>query len=739
LADIKSIGKPVTRIEGPLKVTGKAKFAADISLPNMLWGKVLRSPFPHAKIIRIDTQKAKELIGVRAIITGREFPHYIGRWKRDLPVLAIDKVRFIGERVAAVAADTVEIAEEALSLIEIEYAELPSVFKQMDAIKPGCPLVHDNPHSYENSYNNPEAPDLPNLCAYSKSGYGNFEKSILKADKIFENTFITSHEHQGYIEPHACVAWVRPSGKSDIWASNKSPWIMRMQLATALGIDPETIRANMVNVGGDFGGKGSPMDMPVAYLLSRESGNPVKMVMTYTEELLAGNPRHATEIKVTTGVNNNGQLIAMKVEAFLNSGAYGAFKPSGHIDLHGIHQAGNCYRFSAVEIHSYMIYTNTVPQGHMRSPGAPQVTFAIESQLDIISNELNLNPATFRLNNIVQENDEQIKNLGIQNVRAKQTLEKALEAAKWYSKSLPNVGRGIAMYERMPGAFGESAIRLTLKESGHITIHTGISDPGQGSLTILQQIVADVLKIELQFIHVKPGSTDLFDLESGVGGSRTTNVTGHAAFKAAIALNKKIETILKDSLGKSYQTKEANFHKLAKLALQSECKPIEVSVNHVPVAPNVTSYTAQIAEVLVDPQTGKIKVERFITAHDVGTIINPVGHQGQIEGGVIQGLGHALMEELLIEDGKPLTLHMGDYKIPNIKDIPKLVTVLLEEPVGVGPYNVKSIGEGSNVAPPAAIANAVADAVGIRIFSLPITSEKVWATLNDTEDPTKSI
>ncbi len=697
----------------------------------MLWGRVLRSPFPHAKIISINTQKAKELTGVHAVITGKEFPHYIGRWKRDLPVLAIDKVRFIGERVAAVAADTVEIAEEALSLIEVEYQELPSVFNQMEAIESGAPLVHENPHSYENSYNNPEAPDLPNLSAYSKSGYGDFAKSNLKADKVFEHSFITNHEHQGYIEPHACVAWVRPSGKSDVWASNKSPWMMRTQLATSLGIDPKTIRANMVNVGGDFGGKGSPMDMPVAYLLSRESGNPVKMVMTYTEELLAGNPRHATEITVTTGIDNDGKLIAMKVEAFLNSGAYGAFKPSGHIDLHGIHQAGSCYKFSAVEIHSYMIYTNTVPQGHMRSPGAPQVTFAVESQLDIISNEINLNPATFRLKNIVQENDEQIKNLGIQNIRAKKTLEKALEAANWNSESLPNVGRGIAMYERMPGAFGESAIRLTLEKSGHITIHTGISDPGQGSLTILQQIVADVLGIELQFVHVKPGSTDLFELESGVGGSRTTNVTGEAAFKAATALNEKIEGILNDSLGKSYQTQESNFQKLAKLALQCEDKPIEVSVKHAPSAPNVTSYTAQIAEVRVDPQTGEIKVERFITAHDVGTIINPVGHQGQIEGGVIQGLGYALMEEIPIEDGKPLTLHMGDYKIPNIKDIPKLITVLLEEPDGVGPYKVKSIGEGSNVAPPAAIANAVADAVGIRIFSLPITGEKVWTGLHD--------
>ena len=732
MAEVTTIGVSASRVEGPLKVTGQAKFAADVMLPGMLWGKVLRSPFPHARIVSIDTSGARALPGVYAVITGREFPHYIGRWKRDLPVLAIDRVRFIGERVAAVATETPEIAEEALSLIGVEYEELPAVFHEMEAINEGAPLVHDDPHAYANSYDNPEAPDLPNLCAYSRSGYGDFEKALQEADAVFEHTFTTTHEHQGYIEPHACVAWVRPTGEADVWASNKSPWLMRMQVATALGIKPESIRANMVSVGGDFGGKGSPMDMPVAYLLSRESGRPVKMVMSYAEELLAGNPRHATVMEVRTGVKRDGRLVAMRVRAYLNSGAYGAFKPSQHIDLHGIHQAGSSYKFSAVDIHSYMIYTNTVPHGHMRSPGAPQVTFAVESHLDIVARELAIDPGELRLRNVLEEKDEQVRSRGLRGVRARETLEKALEAANWGTESGPNAGRGIAMYERTPGAFGESAIKLTVDDSGQVTVHTGISDPGTGALTVLQQIVADVLKAPLERVRVQPGSTDLFKLESGVGGSRTTNVTGHAAFKAAQALQEKLTQIAGE------EAHEAHFEELARLAVEANGGPVEAEASHLPAEPEVTGFSAQVAEVEVDPETGQVSVRRIVSAHDVGTIINPVGHQGQIEGGVIQGLGFALMEELPIEDGKPVTLHMGDYKIPNIRDIPELVTVLLEEPEGVGPYQIKSIAESANVPTGGAIANAVADAIGVRMFSVPITAERVWRELGGRHGSTGS-
>ena len=389
-----------------------------------------------------------------------------------------------------------------------------------------------------------------------------------------------------------------------------------------------------------------------------------------------------------------------------------------------------------------MIYTNTVPHGHMRSPGALQVAFAMESQLDIIAKSLGIDPAEFRLRNLVEMGDKYPKARGWQSVRARETLQRALEAAEWDKpKPGPFIGRGISMYERMPGAFGESAIKLTLDAEGSVTIHTGISDPGQGALTVLQQIVADVLKVPLERIRVQPVSTDFFSLESGVGGSRTTNVTGHAAFKAAQAMREKLMEVAATRLkeqeesltwgddGLLSKSMHISFQQLTEWAMESEGGSVEVQATHIPTAPEVTSFTAQIAEVEIDPETGQVKVRRIVTAHDVGTIINPVGHQGQIEGGVIQGLGYALMEELPIEDGRPTTLHMGDYKIPNIKDIPELVTVLLEEPQGTGPYQIRSIGESSNVPTAGAIANAVADAIGKRVFSLPITAEKVWRAM----------
>ena len=744
MSQLQIVGKPTPRFEGPQKVTGSTKFAADIPLPGMLWGKVLRSPFPHARIVRIDTSKAKQLPGVHAVITGREFPYYIGRWKRDLPVLAIEKVRFIGERVVAVAAETPEIAEEALATIDVEYQELPAVFDHMDAIREGAPPVHDNPQSYEGSYLHPDAPKLPNLCSFSRTHYGNIETAFKEATHVFENTFTMPSVHQGYIEPHACAAWVNQDGFADIWASHKSPWLLRNQLAKAFNTPPEKIRVNPVNIGGDFGGKGSPMDTPVAYLLSQESGRPVKLVMSYVEELLAGNPRHPGTISVKTGVEKDGSLCGMQIKAYFNSGAYGAFKPSQKVDIHGIHQAGSCYKLPGLDIQCYMIYTNTVPHGHMRSPGSPQAVFAVESQMDIIANALGLDPAEFRMRNLVEDGYKNPRTQGWQHIRAKETLEKALETSGWSSpKDGLYVGRGVAMYERAPGAFGESAIKITLGKEGNITLLTGVHDPGQGAFTVFQQIASEVLEVPLKEIRIESVATDAFALESGVGGSRTTNVTGHAVHKAAEALKERILQLAAQKLGTSVQnlrwesesisapSRRISLQEVASWAFQINGQPVEVQVSHQPIMPDITSFCAQVAEVQVDPETGQVKVRRIVTAHDVGTVVNPVGHQGQIEGGVIQGLGYALTEELPIEDGKPTTLHMGDYKIPSIKDVPDLVTVLLEEPYGTGPSKIHSIGESSNVPTAAAIANAVADAIGQPILSLPITAEKVWRVLED--------
>jgi CO/xanthine dehydrogenase Mo-binding subunit len=735
-----TIGQPSTRVEGQEKVTGAMRYTADVTLPGTLWGRALRSPYPHARIIRIDTSRAQQVPGVHAVLIGADVRGIrYGRRLFDVPVLAEDRVRFVGERVAAVAAEDRDAAEEALMLIEVEYEELPAVFDPLEALAEHAPILHPEVNSYIGLPRPLET--LSNAFARDMWSKGNIDQGFAQADLIIENTFTVPRQHQAYLETHSCLVWLDDQGRVQIWASSKVPYQVKEQLSVALRLPKERIRLNPVAIGGDYGGKGSPMDIPLAYFLAVRTGRPMKMVMDYIEEFTAGNPRHAAIIQLKTGVKREGTIVAHQARVLFNSGAYGGFKPVPTVNLGGASKAGGPYKIPHVRIEGVQVYTNTIPGGFMRAPGEPQTLFGIESHMDCMARQLGMDPLDFRLKNLIEDGGETPIGTRYQGIRAKETLEAAVAAAGYRTPKAPNIGRGIAIGERPP-AGGESHAAVTLNLDGSVIVHTSIFEPGTGTYTILRQIVAEELHLPLSSIQVQVWDTDGVPFDTGVGGSRVTRVAGQAAYQAAGAASRAVLRVVADLLdwpeesmtlrgAEVIHRETGESHPWTEL-LQRWGKPVvgRGSVQDMNPSP-VTSFTAQVAEVSVDLETGAVKLLRFTTAHDVGKVLNPVDHQGQIEGAVVQGIGYGLTEELGVDEGKVVSVNFGDYKIPTMKDIPELNTVILESESGPGPYNAKGIGE-NPIGPAApAIANAVEDAVGVRIRDLPITAEKVYRALAD--------
>ncbi|MGZ8486593.1 MAG: xanthine dehydrogenase family protein molybdopterin-binding subunit, partial [Candidatus Binatia bacterium] len=455
------VGNPTPRIEGELKVSGQAKYAVDVTLPGMLWGKLLRSPIASGKIKRIDTSKAEKLKGVGAIITGADCSGLkIGRRLYDMPILADGEVRFIGEKVAAVAADSEDIAEEAVNLIEVEYEETVPLLDPVEALKPGAKLLHPDVMNYKGLPNPLKEPT--NDFVYVTWGKGDPEAGFRQADVIVENTFTTPVVHQSYIEPHSCVVSAATDGSAEFWSCSKVPYGVREQVANALKLPQEKLNFNPVYIGGDFGGKGDFMDLAVVYLLSKKAGRPVKLVMDYEEEFTAGNPRHASIIHVKTGVKKDGTLVAHRMSFTFDSGAYGAFKPNAF--LNGPHLSAGPYKIPHVFIEEHMVYTNKIPCGHMRSPGDPQGFFANESQLDMIAKKLGMDPIKLRQKNLMHDGDIDPTGEEYSYIKTDETLEKALDDSGYQKPKAKNVGRGIALVQWTPaGGIGTVAISLDAK------------------------------------------------------------------------------------------------------------------------------------------------------------------------------------------------------------------------------------------------------------------------------------
>jgi CO/xanthine dehydrogenase Mo-binding subunit len=698
------IGARVGRIEGPDKVTGHTRYAGDVNLPGMLWGAILRSPYPHAVIKSIDTSAAKRAPGVVAVVTGQDAPgHTMGKILRDLPVLCWDRVRYVGDRVAAVAAESKEAAEAALGLIEVEYEELPAVFDPIEAMKPESPLIHADAASYPGFPMQRVATDVHNGQTRLAWQKGDVEAGFAESDLVMEHSFYVPSRHQGYIEPYASVLDIESDGRIQIWCSAKAPFRVRIQLSQAMDIPEERIRVNVVAVGGDFGGKGDARDLPVAYLLAQATGRPVKIIMSYAEELTASNPTHPTVVTVKSGVKKDGTLVARKVRTIHASGAYGAMKPNAALSTW--HYVGGGYRIPNSDFEFLQIYTNTVPGGYFRAPGAHQYAFALESHTDILAKELGIDPIEFRLKNMVSAGEEDAVGRDLTAISAREVLEAAVAAAgPRPSNAAPGYGRGVAMFGRQIGGGAAGAV-ITAEEDGSFTVISPTVDVGTGTHTIEQQMVANEFDVPLSQVRVRPGDTDSTPFDEGPRASRVTYTEGTAVMKACAQLREMIA--------------------------DGASLPLTVTYEHdASQAEDVMYFSAQLAEVDVDTETGQVKVQRVITAHDVGTVINPIGHQGQINGGFATGYGLAMTEEFVVEDGRVLNGHLGDYKLPCMKDLPPLETVLVPSQGGLGPYDAKAIGELSNNATAAAIANAVADGSGARLFELPVTSERVYRALN---------
>jgi CO/xanthine dehydrogenase Mo-binding subunit len=730
------IGKGVPRSDGLDKVTGRGKYSLDMTIPGTLWAKVLRSPFPHARIVKVDATRALQLPGVHAVLAPDEVIGLrTGKRLLDEPILAWDKVLFIGDKVAAVAAEDEEIAEQALALIEVEYEELPAVFKSDEARATDAPILHPDFNSYTNI---PAAQETPsNVFAHTNWSKGDIAEGFAAADVIVERTYTTPRTHQAYLEPHNTLVWIDPEGRVQVWLGTKSPFSNRASLAAVIDVPPAEITVNSAYVGGDFGGKGDITGAPICYFLAKKTGRPVKMVLDYSEELYAMNPRHESVMRVKAGAKQDGTLTAWESEVYFNSGAYGGYKPVPGSNLGGIAEIAGPYVIPNVAIDAYQVYTNTVPCGFHRSPGEVQGIFAGESHMDELAKELGIDPIEIRLKNVIHDGDETPVGHHFQEIKLEEVLREAARASAFSSPRNPNVGRGIAIGHRSQIG-GQTHVGITVHENGDVTANNSIFDPGTGTHTIVQQVVAEELGIDVSRIRVVPYNTDDVENDTGVGGSRGSYVGPQAADAAASDLKAKLvklaaefegwdeETVQYES-GYLINTRSGDRTAMEVIAERAG-EPVSGQGSILDMTPNpYTSFVAQVAEVEIDPETAEPVVTRFTSVHDTSQIINPIGFHGQIEGGIMNSYGFAMMEELSVDEGGRITNpSFADFKIPTERDIPPLTTSLVETTAGRGKYRVKGIGEHSNLTTAAAIANAITAAVGVRLYSLPLTAEKLW-------------
>ncbi|MFI5267341.1 MAG: xanthine dehydrogenase family protein molybdopterin-binding subunit, partial [Chloroflexota bacterium] len=705
------IGAPLPRVDGVLKVTGRATYTADVRVAGVLWGAILRSPLAHARIVAIDTSRAKRLPGVHAVLTGRDIGGALfGRAIADIPVLCAERVRFIGDPVAAIAAVDRETAEEALRLIEVEYEELPAVFDPVDAMAVGAPVLHPDFASYRRDRQQPgaahmELPDIPNVCSYQVEESGDVEQGFREADLVFEHSYHTPAQHQGYIEPHACMVSAEPDGLVRVWASTKSPFVLRGLLARDLELPPEGIVVEPTYVGGDFGGKGSPMHVPLAYFLSKAAQRPVRLLLSSVEDMQAGDPRHRAWITIRTGLKKDGTMVARHVKVVLASGAYAGYKPIANAELACGHYVHGVYRIPNHKFESSIVYTNHVPGGHMRAPGGLQMVFACEVEVDRLARQVGIEPFEFRLKNGVRAGDLGVERVTWSSVRVEEVLDAVRRESGWDSPKPPHVGRGLAFCQSPIGP-GASTARLELDASGTVTLRTAVFEQGSGSHTILAQIVAQELGLAASQVRVEVAGTDSGLWDRGSSASSVTHGAGQATLRAARELRQQLVTLAAEVLG--YPPDEIELEDgccrakgrsvtLAELVVRAQgtiglppAADARSTARSMPAADqergarlsaearyedwrplSTTCFSAQVVEVEVDPDTGQVTVRRVTGGYDVGTVLNPIGVTGQIEGGMLMGLGAAAMEELRLVDGRVETAGLHEYKLPTMADLPE--------------------------------------------------------------------
>jgi 4-hydroxybenzoyl-CoA reductase subunit alpha len=753
--DYTIIGGRQASVDALPKATGEAKYSVDIQVPGMLWGKVLRSKHPHARILHIDTTKAENLTGVKAVIThkdvqGKKFGFV--RTSADQYPLAVDKVRYIGDEIAAVAAVDEEVAEEALSLIQVDYEVLPPVFDPLEAMDPEAPKIHDRDN---------------NISARLGWELGDTEKGFRESDFVRQDTFYTQTVNHCPLEPHACVASFESPNNLTIWASTQGVFYLRNQLSRVLGLPIENIRVLRTNVGGAFGGKIELFPFNVcAAILSQKIGKPVKIVCTREEVFTATRRRHPMIIHLKTGVKKDGTLVAIQARVILDGGAYNSTGPVATY-LPG---AFLCLPLKAqnIKYEGIRVYTNKPVCGAQRGHAVPQIRFAVESQLDIIAQSLNLDPIELHRKNAVQAGDITLNKQVITSCGFSECLAKIEAQRLWepqWGKGRGDKGIGLATCSFVSGAtyhlfFTTEAFAnayIEAHEDGTVTLVTGVADIGQGSDTVLSMIAAEELGIEIDKIKLITSDTALTPYDWGSGSSRVTYQAGNAVKMAAIEVKNKLLEIASqtlDALPEQLVAKEGRIFipqrpeigisfaeavTLTQKALKNQpvigrghFQPQEEKVNLKTGEGNTSpaySFGAQLAEVEIDKELGKVKVNKMIVAHDCGRALNPMAVEGQIEGSIAMGHGQALYEELIQEKGQTLNPDFINYHVPTALDVPEVETMLVESIDPRGPFGAKESGEGIIVSTIPAIANAIADATGIRLSSLPLTPEKLLKSL----------
>jgi 4-hydroxybenzoyl-CoA reductase alpha subunit len=750
------VGKRIPLRDAVEKAKGGVAFTSDINLQGMLYGKILRSPVPHARILHVDVSKAEKLRGVKAVVTAKDTPMIkfsVSPTWADKLILADKKIRYIGDEIAAVAAVDEEIAEEALELITVEWEELPAVFDPLEAMQPGAPLLHEGMKN--------------NVSRVLSMECGSVDDGFAEADVILQETFSTQAQSHCSLETHCCIATCSPTDDVHMWVNSQAPHPLRQKLAATLNIDVAKIHISTPHIGGGFGSK---IDLEpaqaISVLLAKKTGKPVKIENTRQEQFMTTRMRHPTIANLKFGVKRDGTIVAKQAEVVMDNGAYNSHGPAV-LAYHNV-MFSTLYRVKNIKYDGRLVYTNKNWGGACRGYGDPQASFAQEVMMDMIAEKLQIDPIDLRLKNAnipdeVTANDVKITSCGL-----KECLISAREASGWDAKKKAKKkfrGLGIAAMIYTGGGsigsgFNYSGATIQMNADGTLHLLMGAVDIGQGSDTILSQMAAEIIGVAPETISITTANTDTTLPCMGTFGSRVTFCAGSAVTEAAWDLKQQLLENAADMLEahiddlemkdkqiyvKGSPQKAVSYAQIGAAAYYKKKKPLvahgyyngpEVPSDFDPVtyrgypSPALV-FGTHLAEVEVDPATGKVEVLNFVAAHDLGKAINPLLVEGQIEGGAAQGIGWSLMEGLQFDNGKILNPNFHDYKMLTIKDIPKITSLLIETIDPNGPFGAKGIGECAMVPTAPAIVNAIYDAVGVRIKDLPASPEKVFMDLKE--------
>ncbi len=771
-AAYKVIGTPRPKVDAYAKVTGRALYADDIMLPRMAYGRLLRSPHAHARILSIDISRALALPGVLAVITGEDLPRRYGILpsSQDEYALAVEKVRYVGDPVAAVAALDPDILDEALKLVYVEYEILPALMSIDEA------LAHP-----ENKIN--DEARTGNIHKAVSYEFGEVEAGFAAADYVREDWFYYEGNNHAPMEEHACVASWEPNpadpvgGKLTLWSSTQTPHYVHREVSKVLNLPRSHVRVIAPNVGGGFGGKSDPFSHEIcACELSRRTARPVKITCTREEVFLNHRGRHPVKMWIKTGVKRDGTLTAMHFRSFLDGGAYGSYGIASTYYTGALQTV--TYTLPAYKFEGMRLFTNKPPCGPKRGHGTTQPRYAVEAHLDKIAQDLGIDPVELRRRNLIEPYTRTVNGLRVTSCALSECLDAVVERSGWYAfhamsrngKSAVNGnaairrGMGIAASSYICGAgkpiywndLPHSAVQIRLDRGGGVIVYCGATDIGQGSTSVLAYIVAEELGIEPEEIHLETADTTLTPVDLGSYSSRVTFMAGNAAIAAAQKLRGHLFEVAAEHLrvpgerlqaaggviydesdpgatlpfAQAIELAEARFGALVSTGSYAPPDDIHGDYKGAGVGPSPAySYSTCVAQVAVDVETGEVVVEKLWMAHDVGQSINPLLVAGQVEGGAYMGYGEAVMEQQVFRKGRHKIPSLLDYKLPTTLDTPDIETILIEIPDREGPFGAKEAGQGPlNPAIPA-IANAVYDAIGARIDEVPITPDKVLKAL----------